>query len=184
MCSLCLFFFVSYPCGAPWMFPFPVSFLGTALSVFVSFVCQKHLFQIPTYAKKRQFVEETNYLSQSGKWGIQTPGTDKPYSGFRVRPDRSLRQLSSFICFLQCKITHFPDTAQFYRKKFGGELKYGLPVGINRGGFSWTYCPRIAPRCPLTARGTTGRVLAKRAVCFIFASAKRGRAQAFPLFAF
>ena len=63
-------------------------------------------------------------------------------------------------------------------------MKYGLPVGINRGGFSWTYCPRIAPRCPLTARGTTGRIFAKRAVCFIFASAKRGRAQAFPLFAF
>lgn len=40
MRSLCLFFFVSSPCGAPWMFPFPVSFLGTALSVFVSFVWQ------------------------------------------------------------------------------------------------------------------------------------------------
>ena len=37
---------------------------------------------------------------------------------------------------------------------------------------------------PLTARGTNGRVLAKRCEKHIFASAKRGRAQAFPLFAF
>ena len=36
----------------------------------------------------------------------------------------------------------------------------------------------------LPARGTTGRVLAKRDVCLIFASAERGRAQAFPLSVF
>ena len=61
-------------------------------------------------------------------------------------PPRSITPATflNIVCFLQCKITHFPDTAQFYRKKFGGELKYGLPVGINRGGFSWTYCPHRA----------------------------------------
>ena len=37
---------------------------------------------------------------------------------------------------------------------------------------------------PLTARGTNGLVLAKRCEKYIFASTKRGRAQAFPLFAF
>lgn len=36
----------------------------------------------------------------------------------------------------------------------------------------------------LTARGKNGRVLAKRCEKHIFASAKRGMAQAFPLFAF
>ncbi|MCI6485160.1 MAG: hypothetical protein MSA20_02795 [Bacteroidales bacterium] len=42
---------------------------------------------------------------------------------------------------------------------------------------------RPAP-CALTARGTTWRVLAERHKKHIFASAERGRAQAFPLFAF
>ena len=40
------------------------------------------------------------------------------------------------------------------------------------------------PLCALTASGTTGRVLAKREERIIFAIAKRGRAWAFPLFAF
>ena len=31
----------------------------------------------------------------SGERGIQTPGTDEPFTGFRVRPNRSLWHLSS-----------------------------------------------------------------------------------------
>jgi hypothetical protein len=32
--------------------------------------------------------------SSCGKRGIQTPGTARPFTGFRVRPDRSLWHLS------------------------------------------------------------------------------------------
>lgn len=34
------------------------------------------------------------YSLWCGERGIQTPGTDKPFTGFRVRPNRSLWHLS------------------------------------------------------------------------------------------
>lgn len=36
----------------------------------------------------------TIYSLWCGERGIQTPGTDKPFTGFRVRPNRSLWHLS------------------------------------------------------------------------------------------
>lgn len=36
----------------------------------------------------------TTYSLWCGERGIQTPGTDKPFTGFRVRPNRSLWHLS------------------------------------------------------------------------------------------
>ena len=39
------------------------------------------------------------FCSFSGERGIQTPGTDEPFTGFRVRPNRSLWHLSKR-CFL------------------------------------------------------------------------------------
>ena len=116
--------------------------------------------------------------------GFKPPVQQSRTADFESAPIDHSGNFPVSFAFCSAKLRIFPIPPNFIVKKLRGELKYGLPVGINHGGFSWTYCPRIAPRCLLTARGTTGRVLAKRAVCFIFASAKRGRAQAFPLFAF
>lgn len=39
----------------------------------------------------------TTYSLWCGERGIQTPGTDKPFTGFRVRPNRSLWHLSQLL---------------------------------------------------------------------------------------
>lgn len=50
-----------------------------------------------TYIRARLYIYKKGSLYGfllSGERGIQTPGTDKPFTGFRVRPNRSLWHLS------------------------------------------------------------------------------------------